>query len=146
MNWKQILAIFALTASVATQALARGGAGGGGGGGGAGGVGTPPVGVLPTSAPAAGVVLRESFGPGPDLIFARPQGGNQSQRPSHDTARNRPMTVASVATAGHSRSQKIVPRARNRARLSISLPASGCRGFCSGGRASGSRSFNEISS
>ena len=46
------------------------------------------------------------------MTAARPNGGSQSHRPSHDTVRNRPITVASVASAGHSRSQKIVKRAR----------------------------------
>ena len=78
--------------------------------------------------------------------IARPAGGNQSQTPSHDTARNRPITVASDAIAGHSRSQKIVQRARSRARASTSLPASGCVALRSGIAASGGWSFNEISS
>ena len=46
---------------------------------------------------------------------ARPSGGSQSHSPSQDTVRKRPMTVASVARAGHSRSQKIVQRARRNA-------------------------------
>jgi hypothetical protein len=71
MNGKQMVAIFAVTAAFATQALARGGGGGGGGGG-----GTTTVDVLPATPPAPGVVLRESFGPGPASILARPQGGN----------------------------------------------------------------------
>jgi hypothetical protein len=50
--------------------------------------------------------------------MARPAGGSQSQRPSHETARNRPMTVAIDASAGHRRSQKIVQRARRSARSS----------------------------
>jgi len=40
----------------------------------------PPPSVLPTTPPEAGVVLRESFGPGPDLLLARPQGGNGALR------------------------------------------------------------------
>ena len=48
--------------------------------------------------------------------MARPMGGSQSQRPSQETARNRPTTVAIEASAGHSRSQKIVQRARLSAR------------------------------
>jgi hypothetical protein len=44
--------------------------------------------------------------------MARPIAGNHSHRPSHETARNRPMTVATDASTGHSRSQKMVQRAR----------------------------------
>ena len=51
-----------------------------------------------------------------------PSGGSHSHRPSQDTARNRPTAVASVASAGHSRSQKIVQRARRNA-LPSSNPA-----------------------
>src|SRR4051794_27955021 len=96
MNWKQIAITFLASAALATQAFAaQGGAGGGGGaagggaaggggaasgGGGAGGGGVTTVSVLPTTPPAPDVVLRESFGPGPDLIFARPQGGNGKLR------------------------------------------------------------------
>ncbi len=54
--------------------------------------------------------------------MARPIGGSHSQSPSHDSARNRPITVAIDASAGHSRSQKIVQRARPSARASTSLP------------------------
>ena len=46
---------------------------------------------------------------------ARPSGGNQSHNPSQEMVRNRPAAVASVASAGHSRSQKIVQRARRNA-------------------------------
>ena len=46
---------------------------------------------------------------------ARPSGGSQSHNPSQETVRNRPAAVASVASAGHSRSQKIVQRARRNA-------------------------------
>jgi hypothetical protein len=51
-----------------------GGAGGGGGGGGGGGV--SGVSVLPTTAPAAGILMRESFGLGPNFTIERPAGGN----------------------------------------------------------------------
>jgi len=44
--------------------------------------------------------------------IARPIGGSQSQRPSQETPRKSPMTVAIEASGGHSRSQKIVRRAR----------------------------------
>jgi hypothetical protein len=62
--------------------------------------------------------------------MARAIGGSQSHSPSHDTARNRPMTVATDASAGHSLSQKIVQRARASARVSTSppLPCGGVRG------------------
>ena len=49
---------------------------------------------------------------------ARPSGGSHSHRPSQDSARNRPTAVASEASAGHSRSHKIVQRARPSARAS----------------------------
>src|SRR5215831_5314490 len=54
--------------------------------------------------------------------MARPAGGSQSHRPSHTSPRNRPMTVATDASAGHSCSQKIVQRARRSARASTFLP------------------------
>lgn len=67
---KQIAATFIAAAAIATSAVASRGEGGG----------APPFDVLPTVAPAPDVVLRESFGPGPDPIFARPQGGNGGLR------------------------------------------------------------------
>ncbi len=54
--------------------------------------------------------------------IARPIGGSASHSPSHETARKRPITVAIEATPGHSRSQKIVQRARPSARDSTSSP------------------------
>ena len=60
--------------------------------------------------------------------MARPIGGSHSQRPSQDTARNRPTAVATDASAGHSRSQKIVQRARASARASTASPACSARG------------------
>src|SRR3954464_5667320 len=83
MNLKQIVAIFATLAVSSTQAFAaQGGAGGGGGGGGA--AKPPPVAgpgnPLPTTAPAPGVIFRESFGPGADGVFSRPQGGSGNLR------------------------------------------------------------------
>src|SRR3954469_773633 len=54
----------------------QGGVGGGGGGVGGGGGGGGTVALpnpLPTSAPAPDILVRESFGPGPDLV--RPTGG-----------------------------------------------------------------------
>jgi len=91
MNLKQIVSVFAVLALSATQALAaQGGAAGGGGAGGAGGAGgggaakPPPAPVppnpLPTTAPAPGVIFRESFGPGADGVFSRPQGGSGNLR------------------------------------------------------------------
>src|SRR4051812_6794156 len=81
---RQILAVFAALAMIAPQAFGRGGAGGGGGGGGGGdaggGGGGTAVNPLPTTPPAPDVVLRESFGPGLDPTFARPQGGNGNLR------------------------------------------------------------------
>ena len=46
---------------------------------------------------------------------ARASGGSHSHMPSQDTARKRPMTAASLAKTGHSRSQKMVQRARRKA-------------------------------
>ena len=46
---------------------------------------------------------------------ARASGGSQSHTPSQDTVRKRPTTAASLANTGHSRSQKMVQRARRRA-------------------------------
>jgi hypothetical protein len=76
--------------------------------------------------------------------MARPIAGNHSHRPSHETARNRPMTVASDASAGHSRSQKMVQRARPRARASKSSPPRPCAGS-RGVAASAGRSVKYIS-
>ena len=50
---------------------------------------------------------------------ARAERRQPQPQSSHDTARNRPIAVASVASAGHSRSQKIVQRARRKRRASI---------------------------
>jgi hypothetical protein len=72
MDWKRTVAIFAASVAIAAPALARGGGGGGGG--------VPSPSVLPTTPPEPDVVLRESFGPGPDLLLARPQGGNGGLR------------------------------------------------------------------
>ena len=78
--------------------------------------------------------------------IARAVGGSQSQTPSQETARNKPMTVAIDASAGHSRSQKIVQRARRRARASTSAPARSCGGSRWGVAASAGRSAKSISS
>src|SRR5436305_114395 len=56
----------------------QGGTGGGGGGGG--GVTTTTPSPLPTAAPAPGILMRESFGPGPDLV--RPAGGKGTLKPT----------------------------------------------------------------
>jgi len=56
--------------SVPAGSSLQGGSGGGGTGGGGTVTGTNP---LPTSAPAPEILMRESFGPGPDLV--RPAGG-----------------------------------------------------------------------
>src|SRR5215471_17828231 len=77
--------------------------------------------------------------------MARPAGGSQSHRPSHESARNRPMTVATDASAGHSRSQKIVQRARRSARASKSSPARSCAESWWGAAASAGRSVKSIS-
>ncbi len=78
--------------------------------------------------------------------MARAIGGIQSQSPSHDTARNRPMTVATDASAGHSLSQKMVQRARTSARVSTSLPAPCGSGTGWEFAASAGRSVKPISS
>lgn len=66
---------------------AKGGGGSGGGGGGGGGGGTPsptptptPVNPLPTTAPAPGVILRESFGP---AELWRPTGGKGTMKETY---------------------------------------------------------------
>ena len=68
-----------------TQSSAlKGGGGAGGGGGGGGAVVTPPAPVdpnpLPLTPPAPDIVIRESFGFGPN--FVRPASGNGAFRPS----------------------------------------------------------------
>ena len=83
--------------------------------------------------------------------IARPIGGSHSQRPNQDTARNKPTTVATDASAGHSRSQKIVQRARPSARASTASPAGSRAGAGRGGAvggvgASGDRSVKYVSS
>ena len=52
--------------------------------------------------------------------MARASGGSTSHRPAQENARNRPSAVASVASAGHSRSHNRLPRARLSARASSS--------------------------
>src|SRR4051812_13842358 len=59
--------------NAAAQQGGTAGGGGATGGGGGGGVTTPTPSPLPTTAPAADILMRESFGPGPDLV--RPTGG-----------------------------------------------------------------------
>ena len=56
--------------------------------------------------------------------MARPSGGSDQPQPSQDSARNSPTAVASDASAGHSRSQNRLPRARVSARVSstVALP------------------------
>src|SRR5262245_20408389 len=78
--------------------------------------------------------------------MARAVGGSQSHSPIHETARNRPITVAIDASAGHSRSQKIVQRARLRARVRASPPARSRGGSVEGGAASAERSVKSNSS
>ena len=77
--------------------------------------------------------------------MARPIGGSHSQSPSHDSARKRPITVAIDASAGHSRSQKIVQRARPSARARTSLPTRSRRPW-SAVAASTVRSVKSVSS
>src|SRR6266481_3035404 len=56
----------------------------------------------------------------PHSAIARPIGGSHSHKPSHETARKIPTAVASVAIGGHSRSQKVIHRARRSARSRVS--------------------------
>src|SRR4029077_1568878 len=58
---------------------------------------------------------------------------SHSQSPSQDSARNRPTAVASEVNAGHTRSQKIVQRARLSVASSRARVASGDRGGGGGG-------------
>jgi len=69
---------------------------------------------------------------------ARNSGGSHSQSPSHDSARNTPTAVKSEVSAGHSRSHKIVQRAR------CSVTASAAR-VASAGRGSGAGWGNAVS-
>ena len=75
-----------------------------------------------------------------------PIGGSHSHTPNHETARNRPITVAMDASAGHSRSQKIVQRARLSARASTLLSARSGGEAWRGVAASGECSVNYVSS
>jgi hypothetical protein len=88
MDRRISLAVLAATAVLATacsdiaepvRPLAPGGidAKGGGGAGGGGGTVTAPN-PLPTAAPAPGILMRESFGPGPDHV--RPAGGQGTHK------------------------------------------------------------------
>ena len=69
------LALGANVSAFAAGGISGGGGTGGGGTGGGGGGGTTcdTTPVLPTSAPAADIIMRESFGPGPNNV--RPTGG-----------------------------------------------------------------------
>jgi hypothetical protein len=81
MNWKQIAAALASMALTTTPVFASQGGAGGGGGGAGGGAAAPPIAnPLPATTPALGVLFRESFGPGADLVLARPTGGNGKLR------------------------------------------------------------------
>src|SRR4051812_16137994 len=80
MNWKQIAGTFASMALTTTPVLASQGGAGGGGGGGGGAVSPATANPLPASAPAPGVLFRESFGPGADPALARPTSGNGKLR------------------------------------------------------------------
>jgi len=64
---------------------------------------------------------------------ARASGGSQSHSPSQETARNSPTIAARRASAGHSRSQKILKRARRMAAPSCDRAAgSALRGVAIG--------------
>ena len=76
-----------------------------------------------------------------------PSGGSQSHSPSQDAARNRPIAVASAASAGHSRSQKIVTRARRTAASStVRAAVSRSRGAVRAEARLGRRQFGHNSS
>ena len=76
-----LLAVIATALLAVSGAVASGGSGsGGGGGGGGGGTATTVASPLPATPPAPDVVLRESFGPGIDPDFVRPQGRNGNLR------------------------------------------------------------------
>ena len=74
MNPKRIFFVLAASALVAVPAVASGGSGSGGGGT------TTASNPLPMTPPSPDIVLRESFGPGVDPTYARPQGGNGNLR------------------------------------------------------------------
>jgi hypothetical protein len=63
------------------SSLHSGGSGSGGGGGGGGGTKIDGTNILPTAAPAPGILVRESFGPGPDML--RPTGGKGEAKPAY---------------------------------------------------------------
>src|SRR5690349_3551895 len=71
----------ALALGINGTSFAAGGSGGGGtsGGGGGGGTTCDTTPVLPTEAPAPGIIMRESFGPGPNVV--RPTGGKGCNKP-----------------------------------------------------------------
>jgi hypothetical protein len=75
MNCRKVLGSLVAVAVSTSPAFASGGSGGGGGG-----VGVTSPSPLPSTPPAPDVILRESFGPGLDGVFQRPQGGNGSPR------------------------------------------------------------------
>src|SRR5215470_3295636 len=65
----------------------------------------------------------------PASAIARPIGDSHIHKPSHETVRKIPTAVASVASGGHSRSQKPVHRARRSARSRISPVSRGTDEF-----------------
>ena len=66
-----------------------------------------------------GTAAASATSPKATTAAARPSGGSHSHSPSHDTVRKRPIAVASVASAGHSRSHKMVQWARRSAAPSV---------------------------
>ena len=75
---------------------------------------------------------------------ARPSGGSHSHSPSHDNAKKSPIAVASAASGGHSRSQKIVQRARRNA-VASSDRAAGSGPRCSGAGSGKTASVTKVS-
>jgi hypothetical protein len=70
------LAVSAAFLAFTGSAVAAGGSGGGGGGS-----TCDTTAVLPTAAPAAGIIMRESFGPGLLNSYVRPTGGKGCNKP-----------------------------------------------------------------
>ena len=76
------------------------------------------AGVSVVTCPQCGTIAASATRPNTMSMPARASGGSTIQRPAHENARNRPSAVAKLATKGHSRSQKMLLRARWSARSS----------------------------
>ena len=82
--------------------------------------------TIASGAAAMAVTITNSERP-----MARASGGSTSHNPAQENARNSPSAVASVAKAGHSRSQNRLPRARLSARASRTRVGCSCCFGCS---------------